>query len=278
MSTRCRAWHALALVALSAGACTHETPLQVTSTTIVVHAVLNALYDEQVVAVQETADGVPFLTTPADSATVTITGPDGVAMTAVEVPDSLFTRVYQVSLSAFHEQLVPGGTYRLHVLLKSGEEITGTTTIPDASPVVPPVAILPFNEATDTLRLNWQPVSGAASYEVRIQSAAGVYALFTDTSVALPGTLRSLEGKVVFADGLDHQAIVSAVDQAYYQYYRTSSDEFTGATARETSPVRRAYSDRSWWWTCGRFTWRRRCIDGSPRCQRNAHAAPRIRA
>lgn len=221
-----------ALAILAAGACVRETPLQVTSTTIVVHAVLNALDDEQVVLVQRTTDGIPLLTSPADSATVTITGPDGVAMTAVEAPDSLFTRVYQVSLSANHQQLVPGGTYHLRVQLTTGEDITGTTTIPDASPVLPPVAILPFNEATDTLRLGWPPVTGAASYEVRVQSTAGVYALFTDTSVALPGTLQSLEGKAVFVAGLDNQVVVSAVDAAYYQYYRTSSDEFTGATVQ----------------------------------------------
>lgn len=221
-----------ALAVFMAGACVHETPLQVTSTTIVVHSVLNALDDEQVVVVQETANGTPLLTVPADSATVTITGPDGVVMTAVEVPDSAFTRVYQIALSANHERLVPGGTYRLHVRLRTGEEITGTTTIPDASPVLPPVALLPFNATTDTLRLSWPPVTGAASYEVRVQSTAGVYALFADTGVVLPGTLQSLEGKAVFVGGLDHEVVVSAVDEAYYQYYRTSSDEFTGAAVQ----------------------------------------------
>ena len=32
--------------------------------------------------------------------------------------------------------------------------------------------------------------------------------------------------------GLEHQVIVSAVDAAYYRYYRSSSDEFTGATVQ----------------------------------------------
>ena len=150
-----------------------RTPLEIRSTTIVVHAVLNALDDDQVVVVQETANGIPSLTSPVDSATVTITGPDGVAMPGVEVPDSAFTRVYHVSLPANHEQLVPGGTYRLQVKLKTGEVITGATTVPDASPVLPPVAMIPFNPATDTFRLSWPRVAGASSYEVRVQSFRG---------------------------------------------------------------------------------------------------------
>lgn len=219
------------LAALAASACITRSPLEVTTSTIVVHAVLNALQDGQVVAVQRTTDGNP-LAAPVDSATVTITGPDGVAMTGVEVPDSALGRVYRVSLSAYNERLIPGASYRLRVLLKSGAEVTGTTTMPDAQAVLPPVAILPFDPATDTLRLNWPAVAGAAGFEVRVQSTAGVYALFADTSVTLPGSLRSIEGKPVFANGLDHQVIVSAVDAGYYAYYRTNSDEFTGATVR----------------------------------------------
>jgi hypothetical protein len=220
------------LPAIVASGCFTRTPLEVSTSTIVVHAVLNAAQDVQVVAVQRTTGGMP-LASPVDSATVTITGPDGVAMTGVEVSDSVLVRVYNVSLAAFHEQLVPGGTYHLTVKLKTGEEVTGTTTIPNAQPVPPPVTTGVFNEATDTLRLSWPAVPGATSYEVRVQSAAGVYVMYTDTTAAvLPGTLRALEGKVVFADGLDHQVIVSAVDAAYYAYYRTNSDEFTGATVQ----------------------------------------------
>jgi hypothetical protein len=219
------------LMPLFAGACVTRTPTESTTSTIVVHAVLNAAQDDQIVAVQRTTAGVP-LATPVDSATVTITGPDGIAMTGVEVTDSALARVYRVRLSDFHEQLLPGGTYQLHVHLKTGEDVTGATTIPDARPSLTPVAIVPFDEATDTLRLSWQAVQGALSYEVRVQSVAGVYAMFADTIAVLPGTLRSLGGKVVFADGLDHTVIVSAVDAAYYQYYRTNSDEFTGTAVK----------------------------------------------
>lgn len=197
-----------------------------TTSTIVVHAVLNAAQDDQIVVVQRTSNGVPFAP-PVDGAIVTITGPDGIAMAGVEKQDSL-TRTYHVSLSTY--QLLAGGTYHLRVHLPTGEDITGTTTIPTAQPAAMPTTTTPFNETLDTLRLNWNSVPGASRYEVRVQSKAGVYVQFVDTNVVvLPGNLRALEGKIVFADGLDHQVFVSAVDEAYYQYYRTDSDEFSGA-------------------------------------------------
>jgi hypothetical protein len=218
-------------VAFVAGACVTRTPLESTTSTIVVHGVLNAVQDHQIIAVQRTTQGVPAAW-PVDSAMVTITGPDGIAMTGVEVPDSAVTSAYRVRLSTFGEQLVPGGTYQLHVHLRTGEDVTGTTRIPDAKPSLPPVAIVPFNEATDTLRLSWPAVRGASSYEVRVQSTAGVYALFADTNAVLPGSMRSFNGTAVFANGLNHTVVVSAVDGNYYQYYRTNSDPFTGATVQ----------------------------------------------
>jgi hypothetical protein len=106
-------------------------------------------------------------------------------------------------------------------------------TIPIARPVLPPVAAGVFNEATDRRKLSWPAVQPASSYEVRVQSKAGVYALFTDSCAALlAGNLRALERKAVFADGLDHQVVERAVEAAYYRYYRTNSDEFTSATVQ----------------------------------------------
>jgi hypothetical protein len=224
---------ALALVACAALAsgCFSQLPLEGGASTLVVTAVLDALHDDQVVAVQRTHGGGPG-PYPVDSATVAITGPDGIVMTGVEATDSAIGRSYRVTLSAFHEQLVPGGTYRLHVKLASGEDVTGATTVPASQPVAPPGASEPFSAATDTLVLSWPTVQGAGGYEVRVQSAAGVYALFADTSAALPGNLTSLEGKAVFAPGLDHAVTVSAVDANYYRYYRSSSDEFTGTAVQ----------------------------------------------
>jgi hypothetical protein len=214
-----------------AAACTKTTPLESTTSTIVVHAVLNAFQDDQIVAVQRTMNGIPAAV-PVDSAKVTITGPDGVALTGVEVPDSALTSAYRVRLSSYNAALVPGGTYRLDIRLKTGEEITGSTTIPDANPTVPPATYNVFVPAYDTLRLHWSPVQDASSYEVRVASIDGTYALFADTSVVLPGNLRSFNGTPVFAAQAYHTIVVSAVDANYYAYYRTNSDEFTGAAVQ----------------------------------------------
>ncbi len=219
-------------LAVAASGCTTHSPLEVSTSTIVVHAVLNAAQDIQVVAVQRTVGGVPSAD-PVDSAIVTIAGPDGVAMNGVEVADSILGHVYDVSLSGSHETLVAGATYQLRVTLKTGEEVTGTTTLPNAQPVAAPVTNGVFDASTDTLTLNWPAVQGATSYEVRVQSTAGVYVTYTTaSSIALPGTLTSLEGKDAFVNGPVHQVVVSAVDAAYYRYYRSNSDEFTGATVQ----------------------------------------------
>jgi hypothetical protein len=216
------------VAALSAAGCFGKSPEEVGTSTIVVHAVLNAAQDTQVVSVQRTTAGEP-LANPVDSAVVTITGPDGAVMTATESTDAVLGRVYRISLAASHEQLAPGATYGLRVRLRTGEEITGTTTVPSAVPSAQPSPVVAFDETTDTLRLNWTAVAGARSYEIRVQSTAGVYVTYADTNAAaLPGNLRALEGKIVFTAGLDHQVIVSAVDAAYDRYYRTNSDEFTG--------------------------------------------------
>lgn len=223
------------LTAAACSGCLSRLPLERGASTLVVTSVLNALQDTQVVLVQRTVNGAPD-PLPVDSATVTITGPDGVAMTGVEAADLNLGKHYQLALSAFHEQLVPGATYQLSVTLTTGERVTGTTTIPAAQPVSAPTDTQPFNAATDTLRLNWPPVQGAASYEVNVNAITGIYTLFSDTTVALPGTLRSLNGDIVFGTISDGRKIVpvtvAAVDANYYRYYRTNSDEFAGAAVQ----------------------------------------------
>jgi hypothetical protein len=221
-------------------ACAERTPLESGASTIVVHAVLNGAVRNQYVVVQRTVNGVPAATAVA-GATVTITAPGGLVMTATEDHDSSIVRVaagdptialvYQVSLDQYNTNLVPGGTYQLHVRMPTGEDVTGSTTIPDAAPVGAAAGPQNFDPARDTLRLAWGAVSGARSYEVLVESSAGAYALFADSgSVALAGTLQALGGRAVFANGLAHTVVVSAVDSNYYQYYRTNSDPFTGAT------------------------------------------------
>jgi hypothetical protein len=226
-----------AVLTLTAG-CVITTPLESGASTVVVHAVLNGAVPDQFVVVQRTVDGEPAAPAVA-GATVTITAPDGTAMTATEDHDSSIVHaatgdpgialVYRISLDAYGVNLVPGGTYELRVHLPTGEDVAGSTTIPNATPTSARDTTAAFVPAMDTLRLAWQPVPGASSYEVRISSTANTYALFADSGVALPGTLRALNGAPVFAAGTETDIVVSAVDANYYAYYRTNSDPFTGA-------------------------------------------------
>jgi len=219
--------------------CVERSPLESGASTIVIHAVLNGAVRDQYVVVQRTVNGNPVAAA-VSGATVTITAPDGLVMTATADHDSNVVAVaggdpaigivYVISLDQYDVNLVPGSTYQLHVHLPTGEDVTGATTIPNASPVSTPPTTTMFSPEADTLRLTWPAVPGASSYEVRISSTAASYALFADTAVALPGMLRGLNGTDVFTTGLTNQVVVSAVDANYYAYYRTSSDPFTGAT------------------------------------------------
>jgi hypothetical protein len=219
--------------ALAAG-CVSNLPLQDGPSTIVVSAVLDASFDDQIVVVQRTLNGSPA-PHPVDSAAVMITGPDGVAMQGVEGADP-GAGTYRVALSSFHEQLVPGATYRLSVTLTTGEQVTGETTIPVAQPVSAPADTQQFNRPTDTLRLTWPAVQGAGSHEVRVQSVTGTYVLFAEPGAVLPGLLRSSSGNDVFPfrsfEGATVQVTVAAVDANYYRYYRTNSDGFSGAAVQ----------------------------------------------
>jgi hypothetical protein len=73
-------------------------------------------------------------------------------------------------------------------------------------------------------------VPTARSYQVFVRSTNNVHTLFaTDTSVTLPGNTQSLStGEDVFERTLTHQLTVIAVDENYFDYYRQTSDFFSG--------------------------------------------------
>ncbi len=218
-----------------------ETPLAPQQPVLVVHAVLDAGSQDQLILIERalgsgtaSPSSFNFPAAPVLGATVTITAPDGQTLSAVE--DRLVDSVgailgqYRVSLSRFGEApLVPGGTYALHVHTLQGEDVLGTTTVPPAVATTSS-ATASFSARSDTLRLTWIQAQGVNSYEVRIvPSASDAYAFFSDSSVALAGTTRNGVDIAVFVAGLRTTAIVSAVDANYYEYYRTASDPFTGA-------------------------------------------------
>jgi len=117
----------------------------------------------------------------------------------------------------------------LHVQTETGEDVFGTTTIPQP-PAWQQLGQRVFNRARDTLRLSWPRVAGARSYElvIAIDSQYVLYRTFADTSISLPGTTQSLAGHDVFPPYGAVQYMVEAVDVNYYEYYRMQSDPFAG--------------------------------------------------
>ena len=234
---RCAAASCLLLL----GACQHlEDPASATAPRVVVHAVLNAGSSEQIILVSRARTGISVATggigddEPIVGAVVTVTAPNGIVMVASGTDPQCNCAPGAYGFSPFRSGVdlyqSDTYTYRLNVVTPAGEEVSGTTTVPaDTSHVTnfPPRTL--FRER-DTLRLAWPRVPGARSYEVVIgASRTGEYRIFTDTSIAIPGTALTIDGDEVFPLGTV-DVIVSAVDANYYDYYRAQSDPFAGAS------------------------------------------------
>jgi hypothetical protein len=225
-----------ALFALGGTACVDQVNFTPTAKELVVHAVLDATSRDQYVVVQA-ANGALRDESPVAGAIVTITTPDGRRLTADEVHDStLFgvtagmprvTTAYRISLDRAGVALTPGGTYLLRVVVPDGREVTGATTIPNASPNSAAPTAMTLDRSRDTLRLDWARVNGASAYEVFVSSSRTRSAVFTDTSVALLARAQNNDGASVFVAGAN-TVVVSAVDQNYYDYFRHASDPYTG--------------------------------------------------
>ncbi|MES2178280.1 MAG: DUF4249 family protein [Gemmatimonadota bacterium] len=226
--------------------CSQEEPLLPSAHEVIVHALLDAGARDQYVFVQ-TTNGAFDEAKPVAGALVTLTLPDGRSLRADEERDSSrfitdndeprVTSAYRFSLDKLGFSIVPGGTYRLRVELPDARVVTGHTTVPNAVAIsiMPPAQL--FNYVRDTLSLAWPRVPGARSYEVSVNSGGDALhgpnrnprAIFADTSIKLNS--RTLEGSGdhdFFVRGYMHRLIVSAVDSNYYDYYRRTSDSFTG--------------------------------------------------
>jgi hypothetical protein len=219
------------LLTVLAAACVETTTVPRAVDVIVLHAVLNPASAEQQVVLQRTSYGYTGGSA-VPGATITLRRPDGTTVVAPQPPkdtSDFFPQPTVYRLAA--GPLMAGQQYTLHAVLATGETVDGTTTIPRASPTTV-VSTATLNLQTDTLRLSWPRVPGAPAYEVRVRSSRGTFIVYTDTSVVLPGT--GTIGRPIFFAGEEHDVVVSAVDDNYYQYYRLDSDPFTG-TALPTS-------------------------------------------
>jgi len=229
-------------VLMLAGCLNLEDPAPSQQTRLVVHAMLDAQAGEQTVLLYRARTGVPTVIEgspvsddePVADAQVSITTPDGITLNAwrrlSQSGECCVSGTYLFPDSLRGPSLMPGGTYTLRIRTPSGEEVTGTTTIPGPSQLaLEPPRI--FFRLRDTLRLTWPRVPGAASYEVivRMPQFGDEYRTFADGSLTMPGTALTIAGDEIFQRGQDVTVVVSAVEVNYYDYYRSQSDPFAGA-------------------------------------------------
>jgi uncharacterized protein DUF4249 len=238
---------AIFVLAAAATACAETTSLSPDANTLIVHAVLDPGVQHQIIVVQMTT-GALDQQRQVTGAVVTIATPDGRTLTAVErrdtaavtgfVPFPTVTTIYDLDVGG--AGLIPGGMYQLRVVVPDGRTVTGRTTIPNAVPSTTALPTQTIDRTRDTVSIQWPRVAGARSYQVFVHSRVSTYTVFGDTSVALPGTAESTNGNsarckavsipatiacsFAFVSGLTHQLAVIAVDENYFDYYRSTSD------------------------------------------------------
>lgn len=230
-----------------AGCRSLEDPAPSQETRLVVHGVLNPTAFDQTVLVYRARTGLPTAVAtsgfsddePVADAEVTMTRPDGLTLLADRrlnaSGECCVAGLYSFETGPPSTPLKPGGTYTLRIRTPSGEEVSGTTTLPGPAAFTGEPRHF-FFRARDTLRLNWPRVPGAASYEVVIRlSFDHEYRSFADTAFTLPGDALTIAGDEIFARGGEVIVLVSAVDANYYDYYRSQSDPFAGAAPSHLS-------------------------------------------
>jgi Domain of unknown function (DUF4249) len=227
------------LAAVCLAACVEDTAVTPTAHALLVHAVLDAGARDQWVIVQAT-DGSFAGQIAVAGATVIMTLPNGATVVAAEERDGnvaegmqqqpVVSPVYHFALDRLGIALVPGRTYQLRVVVPDGRAVTGRTTIPNAIPVSVGRDTTAFDWRHDTLTADLARVPGAARYETNIAFASGgsLSSVFSDTAVSIPGTLSVFSLVANSGAGASARVVISAVDSAYYAYYRRSADPLTG--------------------------------------------------
>ena len=223
---------------LSTAACEPPTdPIDTPQRRLVVHAVLDNGTSEQMVTVQYLDGQAGHDLSHVSGASVTITTPTGQEFPGMELDGPRYA-VIGLGLGGAAE-LVPGGTYTLRVTTPAGEVVTGTTTVPQRNTFSNTIQIGNFDRDRDTLRLSWPAVPLAAHYQATFESSISLgggvrtliqrHSMFTDTSLTLAGTARTIDNETVFPRGALTLIVVSAVDDNYYTYYHPTVDPFAGA-------------------------------------------------
>ena len=187
---------------------------------------------------QDSLRGPPRPPLPVSGARVVVTRDDGDSLVYVEVPDT--AGVYRVSWTESLSFVRPGRVYALKVTTPDGRVVTGRTRVPDRPMVtgVPPDGAT-FNRDRDSMVVGW---SGAAFTkgifaQVRPRNIERRLTLlvFTDSATFhIAGTTQvpvssDNNPAVVWVAGTRETFTVSAMDTAFFNFFRTGNDPFTGA-------------------------------------------------
>ena len=237
----------LVLLAAMGAACEPPTtPIPPAEKRLLVHAVIDASTAETRVFLERTESGAFGTIDDVKGATVRITAPWGAIYEGsqeVEDPtcqDCLLTEYYAVPLG--RDNIVLGATYTLLIETPEGETVTATTTVPGTpgdAVAIGEVQAGTFRRDTDTLRLAWPRMAGAAKYQLAIRSVFmdqnfpiefnTRHRTFVDTSIAVAGTAKTFDNDDLFRRNSQVVVAIAAVDANYYAYYQPTSDPFAGA-------------------------------------------------
>ena len=220
-------------MAFSGAGCVSEQLIAPTATQYVVHAVLDPSSPVQVIRVEQAVTGQPddvYGIPCVRGALVTITTPEGVVMEADSPSDdSPPCFDYTVTPAGHGVTLVPGASYHLRVVVPGGATVTGVTTIPGATATSTLGPLEPFSWTRDSLVVAVVRVPGATTHQLRVRARYRTFSRFLDGRTVVPGTQRNDYGDRVFNAGDTAMVTVAAVDDNYYDYYRTSSDPLGGS-------------------------------------------------
>jgi hypothetical protein len=187
---------------------------------------------------QDSLRGPPRPPVPISGALVRVSRDDELAVDFAEIPDTLGVyRLDRPDWPAGYWQA--GRVYRLLVVTPEGDTVRGRTRMPD----FPSVSGIPGSGATlnrdrDTLFVSWSGAAGTKGVFVQVRprdlERRLTLVLFTDsTRFRIPGNmplplLDDTLPPVVWVAGTRQTFTVAAMDTAFFNFFRTGNDPFTG--------------------------------------------------
>ena len=123
-------------------------------------------------------------------------------------------------------------TYTIRAELPTGEVVTGQTTIPEVISRPDTGLRRVFDAVNDRYVFNWPRAEDPRRYALQVQTPYGPFQTFArEESLAVSGRARNFQADRfprVFVPGFIQALQAFAVDQNYFDYFRSDNDRFTG--------------------------------------------------